>query len=106
MNDRLFRPALLYQGVPKTRVARGIIGLYRQSFLPLRDRIVDPALLKQHAPEVVIGITIIRPELDRILIVHDRFLWSSFSSESVSQIHMNESRPQIVMRLIVARSNF
>src|SRR5205085_2058526 len=85
LNKCLFGPALLQEGVPETCVGRGIIRLYCQSFLPLRNRIVDPALLKEHAPEVVIGIAIIRPELNRFLIVHDRFIWSSFSSKRSGQ---------------------
>jgi len=61
MGNRFFRPALLQKSIPQTGVGLGIIRLHCQSFLPLRNRIVDPALLEEHATEVVIGIPIVRP---------------------------------------------
>jgi len=83
-----------------------IIRLYRQSFLPLRDCIVDSGLVERahyrscnrRRHNQVVALTLARSGRSP--------LWSPSLSESVGQIHMNESRPEVVTRLTLARSNF
>src|SRR6266487_3457387 len=88
---RLLGRTLPQKSVTKAGVGIRVIGLYLESFLPIRDCFVDAAFCKKNVSAVVIGICIIRLQFYSLLVVNHRFIGLSFSGQSVGDVHLHKS---------------
>ena len=91
MGDRLLERTLPQKSVTKAGVGIRVIGLYLESFLPIRNCFVDAAFCEKNVSAVVIGICIIRFQFNSLFVVNQRFVGLSFSGQSIREIHFNES---------------
>src|SRR5260370_16902549 len=85
MGVSLLEEPLPQKSVTKAGVGIRIIGLYLESFLPIRDCFVDAAFCEKNVSAVVIGICIIRLQFYCLLVVNHRFIGLSFSVHTICE---------------------
>src|SRR4030095_16237082 len=96
---------LLDKRVPETGVRAGVVRMDGQRGLVFGDRAVEIAFLKKRGAKIVMRVRKIRPEIDRLPQMNDRFVQPTFAREHIADAVVNDGEAEIVMALFTARTD-